>query len=176
MAFPQRCRAGGNAVVYGLLPGSGDDSPRVVQVVVIAVVQSPYSGFTSQAAGLCQGGNGCSPIAFSGSNGRDPGSFDKIPVSPPSTAEDQPQNRAAISSPLLTEIFAQTTSRSFQVFLDSGGGPCICTHNLVDFITMSAPRSLSRLGVLLDLDGQFSCSVLLVAAQVSTAISPNGAF
>ena len=47
----------------------GDDWLQVVQVVVIAFMQSPFSGCTLLAAGLCRAANGWSPIASNGLNG-----------------------------------------------------------------------------------------------------------
>ena len=52
-----------------LLRYVGDDWLQVLQVVVIAFVESPSSGCTLLAAGFCQGGNGWSPTASSGLNG-----------------------------------------------------------------------------------------------------------
>ena len=54
----------------GLLPRYvGDDWLQVVKVVVIAFVESRFSGCTLLAAGFSRAGNGWSPTASSGSNG-----------------------------------------------------------------------------------------------------------
>jgi len=60
-------RPGGRVVAYGLTSSlRGGDW---LQVVVIAFMESPSSGCTLLAAGLCRAANGWSPIASNGLNG-----------------------------------------------------------------------------------------------------------
>ena len=60
-------RPGGKVVAYGLTSSlRGGDW---LQVVVIAFMESPSSGCTLLAAGLCRAANGWSPIASNGLNG-----------------------------------------------------------------------------------------------------------
>src|SRR4029453_6184754 len=73
---------------------------QVVQVVVIAFVESPSSGCTLLAAGFSRAQNGWFPTASNAQTaetGIVSTGFDH-PVRPPATAKDQAANRAAISS------------------------------------------------------------------------------
>src|SRR5437867_11081567 len=78
----------------------GADWLQVVQVVVIAFMEPPFSGCILRAAGFSRAGNGWSlqhPVAQTAEAGTVSTGFDR-PVRPPSTAEDQATHRAAISS------------------------------------------------------------------------------
>src|SRR4029453_17236381 len=62
-------QAGGSWPMALLPRYVGGDWLQVVQVVVIALKESPSSGCTLPAAGFSRAGNGWSPTASSGSNG-----------------------------------------------------------------------------------------------------------